>query len=318
MACGMYYLNYLANRGVFLAGKARVFDVGSQNLLVASPEEIIDFVNNNNPKIEGGELEATALRFSKRSQMGQNDRTLYLGEVLDLTSLDYVSIDIYQGHKTRIFDLNFQDTPTEYSEAFDVVLNFGTTEHVFNQYNSFKIMHEAAKPGAYLFHQVPSVGYIDHGYFMYSPRTFVELADANGYELLDLWFTGPQGHAKLFDAVSYRPDIRSPSRKDSLSAEWDKAQIPNAVINVLLRKKRGGPFRLSVDATTSAGAVVDSIARAYSGDDTRYESNVDESTKPLKSFQEAQIEALGKFSAVTLARELRRRILKRLRAKLSR
>lgn len=316
----MYYLNYLANKGIFLDGKSRVFDVGSQNLLAASSKEIIDFVKSNNPKLAIGELEGIAEKLSSRSQIGhnQNEPTLYLGEVLDLTSIDYVSIDIYQGHKTHIFDLNFQDTPVEYLDAFDVVLNFGTTEHVFNQYNSFKIIHETAKPGAYMFHQVPSIGYIDHGYFMYSPRTFVELADANGYELLDLWFTGPQGNANLFNSVPYRPDIRSPDRKDSLASEWEKAQIPNAVVNVLMKKNRHGPFRLSVDSTTSAGSVVDSIAKTYSSNENINQHGSEGVKQPLKSFHEVQQEILRQIPAKALIRDLRRRIANRIMAKIGR
>lgn len=314
MACGMYYLDYLAKKGIFLDGKVRVFDVGSQNLLAASPQQIIDFVTNYNPKIDNARLEDLALQLSKRSQLDHNGTTLYLGEILDLTSIDYVSIDIYQGHKTHIFDLNFQNTPAEYLEAFDVVLNFGTTEHVFNQYNSFKIIHETAKPGAHIFHQVPSVGYIDHGYFMYSPRTFVELAEANGYELLDLWFTGPQGYANLFNAVSYRPDINSAERKDSIAIEWANAKIPNAVINVLLKKIRGGPFRLSVDSSTSAGSVVDSIAKSYSAQDSAHATDTDSVKQQLKSIHESRQATLEEFTAKTLARELRRRISKKLSA----
>lgn len=316
MACGMYYLKYLSEKGVFLEGKARVFDVGSQNLLVASPEEITDFVLAHRPKIDREELDNLAKKLSERSELGHNDTTLYLGEVLDLTEIDYVSIDIYQGHKTHIFDLNFQSTPAEYADAFDVVLNFGTTEHVFNQYNSFKVMHETSKCGAYMFHQVPSIGYIDHGYFMYSPRTFVELAEANGYSLLDLWFTGPQGHAKLFDAVSYRPDIRSPAREDSRADDWENMPIPNAVINVLLRKEQGGPFLLSVDATTSAGMVVDAVAKLYGRAADAPAETHPPATPALKSYHAVQQELLKTFPARALARELWKRIKRKARAKL--
>ncbi len=313
MACGMYYLKYLAEKGIFLDGAARVFDVGSQNLLVASVDEITEFVLAHHPNVDNKQLESIARKLSERSVVGHNDTTLYLGEVLDLTGIDYVSIDICQGHKTRIFDLNFQSTPAEYSEAFDVVLNFGTTEHVFNQYNSFKIMHETAKRGAYFFHQVPSIGYIDHGYFMYSPRTFVELAEANGYALLDLWFTGPQGAAKLFDVVSYRPDISSPARQDSRAEDWGNAPIPNAVVNVLLRKERSGPFRLSVDATTSAGVVVDEVSKRYGTS-----ADVAEDVSPgLKSPYEVQQDLMNQFPARALARELWKRIKRKARAKLA-
>jgi hypothetical protein len=114
-----------------------------------------------------------------------------------------VGLDIFPGPNVQLFDLNFHQLADAQQEAFDVVFNFGTTEHVFNQYNCFKALHEAAKPGAFIFHQVPCTGYMDHGYWIYSPRLFIDLAEANDYEVVEISDTGvgmdPADAAKIFE-----------------------------------------------------------------------------------------------------------------------
>lgn len=315
MACGMYYLKYLVNQDVFRGNTVKVLDIGSQNLLAAPAEDIVEFVENHDPKIKPDELRDLAKSFSERSKFAHPDTTLYLGEVLDLTSIEYLSLDIYHGHRTRILDLNFEAAPAAYLEAFDVVLNFGTTEHIFNQFNSFKMIHDTTKPGGFMFHQVPALGYIDHGYFMYSPRTFTELAQVNGYALLDMWFTGPQGYAKLFDAVAYQPSIRDPKRIDSDATKWEQTTIPNSVINVLFKKEKSAPFRISVDSGSSVGAVADSVTQTYGLPGDGENRAFEEVSGDLRSRQEIQRETVSKLPARVLARELRARIWRSVKRK---
>lgn len=98
--------------------------------------------------------------------------------------------------KTEIFDLNYDVIDDDKKEYYDVVLNFGTTEHVFNQWNSFEVMHDALKVGGVLYSVLPASGYLDHGYYCYTPLFFADLAKANGYEIVDL-FMNYCGHHPL-------------------------------------------------------------------------------------------------------------------------
>jgi hypothetical protein len=43
--------------------------------------------------------------------------------------------------------LNHEPTPQKFVGDFDLVVNFGTTEHLLNQYNAFKVIHDATKVG---------------------------------------------------------------------------------------------------------------------------------------------------------------------------
>jgi hypothetical protein len=81
--------------------------------------------------------------------------------------------------------------PAEYRCTFDLVTNIGTTEHVTDQINAFRVIHEFAKPGANFLHSVPFAGYFNHGLYNYHPIFFVFLASANEYEIVHLGLSDP-------------------------------------------------------------------------------------------------------------------------------
>ena len=110
----------------------------------------------------------------------------------------YTAFDIAAGYRTEIVDLNYSAAPPHLIDAFDVVLNFGTTEHLLNQYNAFKVMHDCTRVGGFIVHSLPGVGYSNHGYFTYTPRCFFDLAGHNEYEIVRFWFEGPHGSNDLF------------------------------------------------------------------------------------------------------------------------
>jgi hypothetical protein len=69
-------------------------------------------------------------------------------------------------------------------------VNFGTTEHVANQLNAFKLIHDLAAKGCIMVHTLPSHGQFNHGLVNYNPKLFWMLAHSNGYRLLHMSFFG--------------------------------------------------------------------------------------------------------------------------------
>ena len=112
----------------------------------------------------------------------------FVGEILEYCEIEYLSFDVAHGYNTKIFDLNHQKLPRKFDLYFDVVANYGTTEHVMNQLNAFNVIHQATRVGGVMIHTVPIDGFIDHCYVSYTPRFFFDLATVNGYEILDLKF----------------------------------------------------------------------------------------------------------------------------------
>lgn len=94
----------------------------------------------------------------------------------------YNAIDLLPPNDHRLQqDLNL---PFDLGTRFDVCINNGTTEHVFNQANCYKAIHDHTAPGGVMIHWTPCLGWIDHGFYNVQPGFFHDLATANGYEVL--------------------------------------------------------------------------------------------------------------------------------------
>lgn len=95
----------------------------------------------------------------------------------------YESIDA-NGRGTITFDLN-RKWHGKHGE-FDLVTDFGTGEHIFNQAEVWRTMHVLAKPGGYLVFDHPSQGYEGHSFYRLDECVFRDLAAANAYTIVKL------------------------------------------------------------------------------------------------------------------------------------
>lgn len=91
-----------------------------------------------------------------------------------------VAIDQNGSKDALRLDLN---QPIDLKEQFDVVINNGTAEHVFNIAQVFKTMHEHCSIDGLMIHDAPLLGWIDHGFYTLQPTLFWDLATANCYEI---------------------------------------------------------------------------------------------------------------------------------------
>lgn len=207
-------------------------------------------------------LEEKILKLCYYSTPRINERTSYLSELIDLTPIEYESVDVAPGLKTTILDLNFNHIPEYWIGTFDLVLNLGTTEHILNQWNSFEFMHDAARIGGHIFHQVPMSGWTEHGYFAYRPQFFLDIAQANSYDVVDMWIN-KAGQGRI--DVS-RIDARKGKRPGFIGSGLKghkKFEIVDFNINVVLRKNSDASFRSGLETRTSHAAVDPVIESRY-------------------------------------------------------
>jgi len=255
MGMSLSYLWYLSEKGL-LPPKARLLDIGASYLYNVTAADVARFAAKH-----GGRAveQSFADDIAERSILKPGRQMLFLSELLDHTDIDYVSYDVCPGAKTIVFDLNRQNLPAEVKGTFDVVLNFGTTEHIINQLNTFKIIHEAMKVGAVAFHQSPSIGYVDHGYFCYHHRFYEDLRIANAYDELDAWYI------KSTQCGPPELDFRDPDRP--MERGSGKSAIPQDIpccnLNVLHRKVTDGPFRVSLELSTSHSGLAQEVSAIH-------------------------------------------------------
>ena len=100
---------------------------------------------------------------------------------------DYSCIDINGAYESYNFDLNLNIQENyNFHEKFDLVINNGTSEHIFNQSNFFLNFHNLTKLNGLMLNILPFIDWINHGFYNYNPIFFADLAAANGYEILKI------------------------------------------------------------------------------------------------------------------------------------
>jgi len=95
----------------------------------------------------------------------------------------YESID-GNGRGTITHDLNrsFEVLPGR----FDLVTDFGTGEHIFNQHAVWRTVHVLTKKGGHIVFDRPTQGYPEHCYYNVHECLFRDIAEANQYEVVRL------------------------------------------------------------------------------------------------------------------------------------
>ena len=92
----------------------------------------------------------------------------------------YVSID-GNGKATLTADLN---RPLEPLGPFDLVTDFGTSEHIFDQAQVWRTLHALMKVGGYLVIDRPMQGYDGHCYYRIDLCLLEDVARVNRYEIV--------------------------------------------------------------------------------------------------------------------------------------
>jgi len=107
-------------------------------------------------------------------------KDVYLARGVDA----HIAIDL--NGKDGAMPLNLDDpVPFMFRDQFDVVTNYGTSEHVNDQYHVFKNGHEMCKLNGILINIVPLEGHWPgHCRYFYTETFTTALAAACGYELL--------------------------------------------------------------------------------------------------------------------------------------
>ena len=159
--------------------------------------------------------------------------------------LDYASIDI-DGSPGTFRSLNYDEVPAALVGRYDIVTNFGTTEHVANQLQSFKIIHDLAAAGAIMLHVLPAGGVLNHGLVAYNPKFFWLLGRSNGYKIVFMtmgWSERDPGLPKDLQDFLALYDREAQSR-------FADFQMPESSVVVALQKVFDTPFVAPLDVPT--------------------------------------------------------------------
>lgn len=145
---------------------------------------------------------------------------------------------------SRIVSVDFNGTPEAWRcdlnaplpplGMFDVVMNHGTAEHIFNIAQVFTSIHNACKVGGLMIHESPFTGWPDHGFYCLQPTLFYDLAAANGYEIVSI-------DLEHIESKTFHPVW---SRDYMTELLMGGAVKNNSMLYVVLRKKTADVFRV--------------------------------------------------------------------------
>lgn len=95
----------------------------------------------------------------------------------------YLCVDGNGKDGALVVDLN-RELPVDYT--FDLVTDLGTGEHVFDQAQLFRSIHDLLRVGGVHVFDRPTQRWVDHGFYNWQPNLVRALCAANQYELLSL------------------------------------------------------------------------------------------------------------------------------------
>lgn len=98
----------------------------------------------------------------------------------------YLSIDTSGESGSLYLDLNFDNAPFWQKHRYQLILNCGTTEHIANQIQAFKVIHDLCAPEGFMYHHLPFQGYQTHGLVNYTAKFFWMLCRSNNYNLTEM------------------------------------------------------------------------------------------------------------------------------------
>lgn len=108
------------------------------------------------------------------------------------SSVEAMDYSDYQG-ATLLHDLN-QPLPRDWHERFDVVLDGGTLEHVFNLPVALASCMQMLKPGGRFLAVTVANNWCGHGFYQFSPELFFRAFSAdNGFSIVDLYVADAEG-----------------------------------------------------------------------------------------------------------------------------
>lgn len=137
--------------------------------------------------------------YNSITKLGKTIHQNYFLKVLGAKNIDAIDINPNEGCNLT-FDLG-EPLPEKIFNGWDLIIDGGTTEHIFNISTAFKNYINLLKINGSIIHMNPISGSILHGYYQISPKLYFDFYRNNGCEILECKIVvhQPQGNAYYFN-----------------------------------------------------------------------------------------------------------------------
>ncbi len=253
-----FLLSKLASDGI-LPPAPDVLELGESNWYGDVPfDKLATDIGDSG--LDAGEKAALLARLDEATGCQGDPRPFEIAKISLMLFTRYRSLTAIDlnGATSFRYDLN---VPVPLDRQFDLTLDFGTAEHVFNVHQFFKTAHERTRPGGMMIHGTPFTGWIDHGFYSFQPTFYWDLASANEYRMTGMLYG--QLHPFKLKSMNRREDVPAMVKAGQLGA--------NGMIFAVLRKAtQESPFRSPMQGVYADALSEDLVAAWHS--DLRYGS----------------------------------------------
>jgi hypothetical protein len=251
----LHMVAYLRRQG-WLPQNGAIAELGAQQLndsLIDAPAEIAD---------AGQAFGASGPMPLFTREAGTPDNPLagtpYARALWQWLGYDYTAIDIDGSPDSIPLDLNFDEVPRPAVGRFQLVTNYGTTEHAVNQLQAFKIIHDLTARDGIMIHVVPGGRWLDHGLLNYTFKFFSALARGNRYHLISLRMSPPEPEpvpAGIIDLIAQFDPNGADRLRDCTLLIFG--------IHAVYRKVHDGPFVPPLDIGENVRAANAQMLKRY-------------------------------------------------------
>ncbi len=228
-------INVLECRNIILKKNPEAIDLGSQTSSISNT--FLENLVNQNKSLNSLQKKSL-LDLSKKESISTKDYFISIG------FKDYKSIDINGAYKSFQFDLNKNILETyNFDKKYDLVINNGTGEHVFNQYALFQNFHNLTKIDGIMLNILPFIDWINHGFYNFNPIFFADLAASNNYKIIKISLANRDGAELKLDGNDFSILFEQikPHKNDSKfnkMIEIAKDKIGKNILLVVATKKQ--------------------------------------------------------------------------------
>tara|TARA_B100000900_G_C20486786_1_gene677783 strand:+ start:38 stop:886 length:849 start_codon:yes stop_codon:yes gene_type:complete len=235
-------LNVFESRKMISHKKPSAIDLGSQTASIDN-RFINNLINQNNHL---DDLQKKCLeKLSKQNNFNTKDYFLSIG------FKEYKSIDINGAYESYQFDLNKNIIETyNFNQKYDLVINNGTGEHVFNQFSLFLNFHNLTKTNGIMLNILPFIDWVNHGFYNFNPIFFADLAASNDYEIIKISLANRNGAELKLDGNNFdilfeqiKPNRNNTKFEKMIDIAKDKIG-KNILLVVLSRKLKNNDFKI--------------------------------------------------------------------------
>jgi hypothetical protein len=174
--------------------KGRVLTLGQQSIYATVPEvrKILERRGIAPPELAAGFDTANKIPAWRGTWWDRNTNAQTVLTLLGAKEVVVTDVSDYEG-ATLLLDLN-NPAPEEQSGQYDVILDIGTLEHLFDVPTALANLSKMLKTGGELILILPASNAIDHGFYSFSPTLLFDYFKANGFDNFDCYLrAGPSG-----------------------------------------------------------------------------------------------------------------------------